>query len=147
MNFILSLLDCSQATRDRFKLLPRIVNPEEWAKEGPLSGPEVRLLNSYNGKPLLTRPQQSFFLDSAGRYLEVNMDVHKYAYIARRAFYGYMTRLGSVVFENGFVLQGNRREELPELLLGAARAYRVDFTKSKPFPVDTFLDDVDVETT
>lgn len=123
-----------QPTRNRLKLLPRIINPDEWAREGPLTGPEVRLLRNYNGKPLLTRPQQKFFMDPSKTYLEVDLDAHRYAYIARRAFYGYMTRLASVVFENGFVLQGNRPEELPELLLGAARVHRVDFTKSRPFP-------------
>ena len=126
-----------QPTRDRLKLLPRIVNVDEWAVEGPLSGAEVRLLRSYNGKPLLTRPQQRFYADPNGTYLEIDLDVHSYAYIARRAFYGYLGRLAPVVFENAFVLQGNRPEELPEVILGAARVHRVDFTKARPFPAQS----------
>ena len=40
-------------------------------------------------------------------YLEVDLDVHAYAYIARRAFAGFTPRLSTVVFENGFVVQAS----------------------------------------
>lgn len=125
-------------TRDRFKLIPRIVNVAEWAEEGPLSGYEHRLLMNYNDKPLLTRPQQRFY--TGPNYLEIDMDVHNYAYIARKAFHGFIHRLAPVVFENAFVVQGNRPEELPEQVLAAARVYRVDFTKSRPFPARSVED-------
>eukprot|EP00887_Chlorella_sp_A99_P000473 scaffold17.g473.t1 len=124
-----------QPTRDRMKLIPRVVNVEEWAEKGPLSGYEHRLLANYNDKPLLTRPQQRFYRGDG--YLEVDLDVHNYAYIARRAFHGFMGRLAPVVFENAFVIQGNRQEELPEVVLGAVRMYRVDFTRSRPFPTES----------
>lgn len=119
-------------TRDRLKLIPRIVNVGEWAEKGPLSGYEHRLLMNYNDKPLLTRPQQRFY--TGPNYLEIDMDVHNYAYIARKAFYGFIHRLAPVVFENAFVVQGNRPEELPEQILASARVYRVDFTKAMNFP-------------
>jgi hypothetical protein len=135
---------CSQPTRDRLKLLPRIVNVDEWAIAGPLNGAEVRLLRNYNGKPILTRPQHRFYSDPAGTYFEMDFDVHRYAYIARRAFYGYLTRLAPVVFENAFCLQGNRAEELPEVVLGAARVFRVDFMKSRPFSAEA-LDRVSMQ--
>lgn len=125
-----------QPTRDRLKLLPRFVNVEEWAEQGPLSGAEVRLLRSYNAKPLLTRPQQRFYAAPDGSYVEIDLDVHSYAYVARRAFQGFIPRLAPVVFDNAFVLQGNRAEELPEAVLAAVRVHRVDFTKSRPFPGD-----------
>ena len=48
-------------TRDRLKLIARVANVEEWAQKGPLSGTETRLITRYNDKPLLTRPQHSFF--------------------------------------------------------------------------------------
>ncbi|KAL4421206.1 hypothetical protein ABPG77_010081 [Micractinium sp. CCAP 211/92] len=125
-------------TRDRFKLIPRIVNVAEWAEKGPLSGYEHRLLMNYNDKPLLTRPQQRFY--TGPNYLEIDMDVHNYAYIARKAFHSFIHRLAPVVFENAFVVQGNRPEELPEQVLAAARVYRVDFTKSRPFPARSVED-------
>lgn len=116
------------------KLLPKIVNVEEWGAEAPLSKTELRLVRNYNGKPLLMRPQLTFHMDQNGRYFEIDVDVHRYAYIARRAFYGYIPRLGPAIFENGFVIQGNDSSELPEVLLAAARLYKIDFTKVRPFP-------------
>lgn len=121
-----------QPTRDRLKLIGRIMNPEEWGELGPLSNTESRLLRNYNEKPLLTRPQHRFY--SGPGYLEIDVDVHSYAYLAKKALNSFITRLAPVIFENGFVVQGNRKEELPEIVFGAARVYRVDFTMSKPFP-------------
>jgi Protein ENHANCED DISEASE RESISTANCE 2, C-terminal len=43
---------------------------------------EQALLRRYNDKPLLTRPQQRFFLTP--EYLEIDLDVHNYAYLARK---------------------------------------------------------------
>ncbi len=54
-----------------------------------------------------------------------------------QAFHGFINRLAPVVFENAFVVQGNRPEELPEVIMGAVRVYRVDFTRSRPFPAQT----------
>ncbi|DBA95460.1 TPA: hypothetical protein ACH3X3_013326 [Trebouxia sp. C0006] len=119
-------------TRDRLKLIPRVSNLDEWAQESQLSGAEQRLLHKYNDKPLLTKPQHHFY--SGPDYFEIDLDVHAYAYLARKAFASYLPRLGSVVFENALVIQGNRPEELPEVVLGAARVYRTDFTEPRPFP-------------
>lgn len=41
----------------RLKLIPRIVNVDEWVAKGPLSHGEHKLLVTYNDKPILTRPQ------------------------------------------------------------------------------------------
>lgn len=119
-------------TRDRLKLIPRVSNLDEWAQESGLSGAEQRLLHKYNDKPLLTKPQQHFY--SGPDYFEVDLDVHAYAYLARKAFSSYLPRLSGVVFENALVIQGNRPEELPEVVLGAARVYRTDFMEPRPFP-------------
>ena len=52
---------CRSPTRERLKLIARVGNVEEWSKAGPLSGAEQRLISKYNDKPLLTRPQHSYF--------------------------------------------------------------------------------------
>lgn len=36
----------------------RVANLEEWARVGPLNTTEYKLLQNYNEKPVLTRPQQ-----------------------------------------------------------------------------------------
>ncbi|KAK9808688.1 hypothetical protein WJX72_001980 [[Myrmecia] bisecta] len=119
-------------TRDRLKLIPRVVNVEEWTRVGPLNVAENRLLTKYNDKPLMTKPQHVHF--TGPNYHEVDLNIHGYAYIARKAFGSFIPRLGPVVFENAFAIQGNREEELPEVILGCARVTRVDFTKVRPFP-------------
>jgi hypothetical protein len=126
-------------TRDRLKLIARVANPAQWAVDAPLNAAESRLLNSYNDKPLLTRPQHKFFHGPG--YLEVDLDVHQYAFLARRALASFLPRLGSVVFENALVVQGQRPEELPEAVLCAARMIRVDLTAPRPFPAELLSDD------
>ncbi|XP_075265007.1 uncharacterized protein LOC142357234 [Convolutriloba macropyga] len=119
-------------TRDRLKLIPRLVNLEQLQAQGVFSGTEYRLVNSYRDKPLLTRPQQLFFRGE--NYLEIDLDVHLYAYVARRALASFFSRLESIVYELGFVVQGNSTEELPEQMLACIRNYRLDFTIERQLP-------------
>jgi len=121
-------------TRDRLKIIPRIVNVEEWVEKGPLSSAEHKLLTAYNDKPILARPQHTFY--EGHNYFEVDLDVHKYNFLARRSITNYLQRLSLVVWENAFVVQGNDPDELPEHLLGTSRMYRFDFMHAKPLTID-----------
>ncbi len=66
---------CGDGTpaRERLKLIPRVANVDEWAKVGPLTATEHKLLSNYNDKPVLTRPQQRFYRGPG--YLEVRVFV------------------------------------------------------------------------
>ena len=46
------------------------------------AGYEHRLINNYNDKPILTRPQHRFYRGE--HYCEIDVDVHNYAYLARK---------------------------------------------------------------
>jgi hypothetical protein len=81
----------------------RVANLEKWARVAPLNGTEYKLLLNYNEKPVLTRPQQMFYVGP--NYLEVDLDVHSYAFLARKALWGYHDRIATVVWDNGFVIQ------------------------------------------
>lgn len=66
------------------------------------------------------------------------MDVHTWNFIARKAFFSYIPKLSTVVFENAFVIQGNEVEELPEQVLGCVRVFRVNFgelSRTHRFPL------------
>lgn len=45
----------------RLKLIPRVVNVEEWVRSAPLASVEHKALTTYNDKPVLTRPQVCVF--------------------------------------------------------------------------------------
>jgi hypothetical protein len=119
-----------------------VANLDEWARVAPLSATEYRLLQNYNEKPVLTRPQQVGGSCRPGRnrnpafepkirnphtphppccpvvndtrvqafhvgpnYLEVDLDVHNYAFLARKALWSYHDRIPTVVWDMGFVIQ------------------------------------------
>lgn len=121
----------SEPTRARLKIIPRVVNVEEFAETGPLSKAEKKLLTTYNEKPFLTRPQHKFY--SGPNYFEIDFDLHSYAFLARKALGSMLPRIHHVIFENAFVIQGNRPEELPEYMLACLRVHRIDFTKMRDF--------------
>ncbi|KAL6780874.1 hypothetical protein ACKKBG_A08815 [Auxenochlorella protothecoides x Auxenochlorella symbiontica] len=121
------------ATRDRLKLIPHVANPEEWASAAPLSRYESKLLSSYADKPILSRPQHHFF--STSRYMEIDLDIHCYAYLARKALHGFLGRLGGLVIDAAFIVQGNAEDELPELVFGAGRLSGVRLDLAQPFRV------------
>ena len=57
--------------------------------------------------PLTHSPTHTLLLGP--HYLELDLDVHSYAFIARKAYHGFVPRLAPVVFENAFVVQGAAR--------------------------------------
>lgn len=112
--------------RDRLKVVPRMINIEQCHSDGLLSNTEKKLLVAYREKPVLTRPQHRFY--AGENYLEVCLDVHKYAYLARKGLHSFRPRIKHLVFDLGLVLQGNQKEELPEVMLGGVRLRGLDFT-------------------
>lgn len=50
-----------EPSRDRLKLVARVMNLKQWGELGGLSSYQVNLLGKYNGKPVMTRPQHAFY--------------------------------------------------------------------------------------
>ncbi|KAH9100040.1 hypothetical protein Ae201684P_019045 [Aphanomyces euteiches] len=106
--------------RDRLKAIVIVANPAE-QKLGRL---EKHLLETYNGQPLLTRPEHRFYRGDG--YFEVDIDGHIFNYLARKGLTGITEHFGNMVVDFGFVMEGHDDDELPENVFGSGSLCKID---------------------
>eukprot|EP00047_Mylnosiga_fluctuans_P007037 m.250698 g.250698 ORF g.250698 m.250698 type:complete len:367 (+) comp16857_c0_seq1:142-1242(+) len=119
---LLQRLVAYEEERVRMKAILNVLN----AAELNFSSALASLINQYNMKPILTRPQHRFFTDYK-TYFELDVDIHIFGYVGRRGLFMLMPLVNKVAADAGFVVEGWDDDELPENILFRSHIHGVNF--------------------
>jgi len=108
------------------KCIPKIANADEL----DVSSFTKKTLNSYNAKPFLTGPT-CHRIYTGTNYMEIDIDGHLYAYLAKKACWGFLDILKDMTIDIGLTVEAREEEELPEQIFACCRVKNMDSSKAK----------------
>lgn len=122
----------SSTWHGRFKLVTRCENIDEFGLPS--------FITSYNAKPILIRNTSTMYSSPSleasegkkGRcsYLEVDLNVHKFGSVPKKALATMIDKFSSMRVSSGFCIESRSDEEMPETMLGVSTTYKPDHSKA-----------------
>lgn len=85
-------------------------------------------IEKYNGKPTLIT--KSGILTTGPGYAEMDINVHRFGFPAKRGLYHLQEKFKDIVFEIGFIIEGRDDVELPEVMLAVAQFNYIDVKRA-----------------
>ena len=123
----LNLAPQGDPVEDQFKLIARLEEWETQAEKLAMGSLKNKLVNTYNAKPFLARPQQVWWRHPDKHCVGVDLDVHRFGYMVRSQVAGMLPRVPDMTVSTAYVVEGRGDAELPEQVLAAVTVREIEF--------------------